>query len=210
MVQYFESTDFLNKQDWKVFQPHPAVTYAAAQHQGRLFWITCKWLKLLKKAGRLQLIQNSAPSVAGRRQCCIRIDWFWCLKPNLFLNSRTLSRSHSADPHSTMPVCLQEYFIHCVSTKRGRILWSFLHPIWLAICCHFCYLGFDWCIWSRKIYETRTLQIYTKRKWIYDWICKSWVPSSSLEHNCGSTRKSLDVTSWNSSKPSKGRRFVQI
>ena len=28
---------------------------------------------LMRKAGRLQLIQNSAPSVAGRRQCCIRI-----------------------------------------------------------------------------------------------------------------------------------------
>ena len=26
---------------------YPAVTYAAAEHQGRLFWITCKWLNLL-------------------------------------------------------------------------------------------------------------------------------------------------------------------
>ena len=54
---------------------NPAVTYdAAAQHQGRLFWIICNWLKLLKKAGRLQLIQNSAPSVALGRQCFIQID----------------------------------------------------------------------------------------------------------------------------------------
>ena len=30
---------------------YPAVTYAASQHQGRLFWITCKRLKLLRKAG---------------------------------------------------------------------------------------------------------------------------------------------------------------
>ena len=135
------------------------------------------------------------------------------LNTNLFLNSRTLSRSHSSDPHSIMPVCLQEYFVHCVSTKwgeRGRILWSFLHPIWLAISCHFCYFGFDWCIWSCKIYETRTLQIHTKRKRIYDWICKSWVPSCCLEHNCGNTWKSIDVTCWNSSKPSKRRRSVQI
>ena len=29
--------------------------------------------KLLRKAGRLQLIQNSPPSVAGMRQCCILI-----------------------------------------------------------------------------------------------------------------------------------------
>ena len=53
---------------------YPAVTYAAFQHQGRLFWITCKRPKLLRKAGRLQLIQNSTPSVALMRQCCIRIQ----------------------------------------------------------------------------------------------------------------------------------------
>ena len=33
--------------------------------QGHLFWITCKPLKQLRKAGLLQLIQNSAPSVAS-------------------------------------------------------------------------------------------------------------------------------------------------
>jgi len=49
----------------------PAVTYAAAEHQGHLFWITCKWLKLLRKASHLQVIQNSAPSVVRRCQCDI-------------------------------------------------------------------------------------------------------------------------------------------
>ena len=44
-----------------------------SQHQGRLFWITCNRPKLLRKAGCLQLIQNSTPSVALMRQCCIRI-----------------------------------------------------------------------------------------------------------------------------------------
>ena len=53
---------------------NPVVTYVATQHQERLFLIICKRLKLLGKAGCLQLIQNSAPSVAGRRQCCIRIE----------------------------------------------------------------------------------------------------------------------------------------
>ena len=48
---------------------HSAVTYVATQHQGRY----CKRLKLLRKAGRLQLIQNLVPSVAGWRQCYIRI-----------------------------------------------------------------------------------------------------------------------------------------
>ena len=52
---------------------NPAVTYAAAEHQEHLFWITCKRLKLLRKAGCLQLIQNSVTSVARRGQCCIRI-----------------------------------------------------------------------------------------------------------------------------------------
>ena len=57
-----------------IVQYHPAITYATAEHQGRLFWITCKGLKLLRKAGCLELIQNLAPSVAGRRQCCIWIE----------------------------------------------------------------------------------------------------------------------------------------
>ena len=47
---------------------NPAV---ASQHQGHLFWITCKRLKPWRKAGHLQSIQNSTPSVAGMRQCCI-------------------------------------------------------------------------------------------------------------------------------------------
>ena len=59
-----------------IFSNNPAVTYTAAQHQGRLFWITYKWLKLMRKAGRLQLIQNLEPSVAWRHQCCI---WIWQL-----------------------------------------------------------------------------------------------------------------------------------
>ena len=62
---------------------HPAVTYATAEHQGRLFWITCKRLKLLKKAGRLQLIQNSTPSVTRRRQCCNRIKSYWAITSEL-------------------------------------------------------------------------------------------------------------------------------
>ena len=53
---------------------NPAVTYVAAQHKGCLFWITCKWLKLLRKADCLQLIQKSVPSLAGPHQCCIRIQ----------------------------------------------------------------------------------------------------------------------------------------
>ena len=52
---------------------YPAFTYGTAEHQGCLFWITYKWLKVLRKASHLQIIQNSAPSVAGRYQCCIRI-----------------------------------------------------------------------------------------------------------------------------------------
>ena len=59
---------------------NPAVTYATSEHQGRLFWITCKRPKLLRIAGRLQLIQNLTPSVAGMRQCCIRIRQFFFLE----------------------------------------------------------------------------------------------------------------------------------
>ena len=63
---------------WKKLQliedVHPAVTYAASQHQGRLFWIVCKRPSFLSSFSRLQLIQNSAPSVAGMRQCDIRMQ----------------------------------------------------------------------------------------------------------------------------------------
>ena len=46
--------------------------------EGAEFWISCKRLKLLRKAGRLQLIQNSAHSVARQCQCNIRILFLIC------------------------------------------------------------------------------------------------------------------------------------
>ena len=44
---------------------------------GAKFWIIWKRLKLLRKAGHLQLIQNSAPSIIMWRQCDIWIFCFW-------------------------------------------------------------------------------------------------------------------------------------
>ena len=41
--------------------------------EGGEFWISSKRLKLLRKAGHLQLIQNLVPSVARQSQCDIRI-----------------------------------------------------------------------------------------------------------------------------------------
>ena len=58
---------------YKGSRGYPAVTYATSQHQGRLFWIVCKQPAFLSSFSRLKLIQNSAPSVAGMRQCDIRI-----------------------------------------------------------------------------------------------------------------------------------------
>ena len=53
-------------------------------------WISCKRPKLLRKVGRWQLIQNSAPSVAWRHQCNIRIaniaqtrSWLATFKDNV-------------------------------------------------------------------------------------------------------------------------------
>ena len=40
---------------------------------GTKLWITCKWLKLQRKAGHLQLIRNTVPSTIVWRQCDIRI-----------------------------------------------------------------------------------------------------------------------------------------
>ena len=42
---------------------------------GAKFWIIFKQLKLLRKAGHLQLIQNSALSVTRWHQCDIRMTW---------------------------------------------------------------------------------------------------------------------------------------
>ena len=49
----------------KLCNEYPAVTYAAAEHQGHSFWITCKRLKLLRKASdsKLSACYCSAPSM---------------------------------------------------------------------------------------------------------------------------------------------------
>ena len=49
--------------------------------EGSEFLISCKRLKLLRKAGRLQLIQNSEPSVAQGCQCDIRMGLIFVLQP---------------------------------------------------------------------------------------------------------------------------------
>ena len=48
---------------------------------GADFWISCKWLKALKKASQWQLIKCSAPSTICWRQCDIRIS-MWQKKMN--------------------------------------------------------------------------------------------------------------------------------
>ena len=70
---------------------------------GAEFWITCKRLKLLRKAHSLQLIQNSAPSNIVLRQCDIRIWRRTVLCPFFTLNILSifehnlfyLSKNHS-------------------------------------------------------------------------------------------------------------------
>ena len=51
-----EPTEFDALSENRFSRRHPAVTYVAVEHQGHLFWITCKWLKLLRKSSRLQVI----------------------------------------------------------------------------------------------------------------------------------------------------------
>ena len=67
----------------QIQMPHWRHTMA----DGAKFWITCKRLKLLRKAGRLQLIQNSAPSTIVWRQCDIQI-------PHIHIISRYLKWCH--------------------------------------------------------------------------------------------------------------------
>ena len=68
------SRKILEFQYWSALL-NPAVTYATAENQGSLFWITCKRLKLLRKGSHLQVIQNSAPSVFW----CVNVTSEYCL-----------------------------------------------------------------------------------------------------------------------------------
>ena len=68
LKRYFEFGPQTKSLIWMSHWRHPAT-------EGAEFCISVKWLKLLRKASHLQLIQNSVPSVARRRQCDIRIPW---------------------------------------------------------------------------------------------------------------------------------------
>ena len=100
---------------------NPAVTYAASQPQGRLFWIVFKRPAFLSSFSCLQLIQNSAPSVAGMRQCDIRIDLIikvrrlehllckkWCLRFLLFFYQIGISQKISVKNKNS--VSMEEIF----------------------------------------------------------------------------------------------------
>mgnify|MGYP006975563436 CR=1 FL=1 len=123
---------------------YPAVTHSAAKHQGPLFWITCKQLKQLRKAGSLQLIQNSAPFVAGRHQCCIWIP----LK--LTLNSEfEMWKLYDFAYHYT-----EAHYTTCVSSWGSLLFWIMItnakaaHVEWLSI-------------FIASIQLSATLQIFT-------------------------------------------------
>ena len=64
---------------WKTYSDVTLTPFSSINHHvhmmvdGAKFWISCKWLKLLRKASRLQLIQNSAPSTIVGRKCDIGI-----------------------------------------------------------------------------------------------------------------------------------------
>ena len=49
---------------------------------GAEFWISCKWLKALRKASQWQLIKCSAPSTICWCQCDIRIGSLWFANDN--------------------------------------------------------------------------------------------------------------------------------
>ena len=95
--------------------------------EGAEFWISCKRLKLLRKAGRLQLIQNSAPSVTWWRQCDILIQ-LYSVKKDIVIDFRK---------------GLAPFYVHCIlvihSTKKDRkssvaSLLAFLSSNMTALC----------------------------------------------------------------------------
>ena len=75
-------------------------------HNGAKFWITYVVVRLLRKASRWQLIQNSAPSTIVWRQCDIRIvlrstTVQWCLaKRRIFTHLSSIDVcSYFKQPH---------------------------------------------------------------------------------------------------------------
>ena len=80
--------------------------------EGAEFWISCKWLKLLRKAGVLQLIQNSAPSVAQRRQCDI---WIWSRIEN------RVKMSYYIKPNDISSALVFLYFKFDITSLRLKI-----------------------------------------------------------------------------------------
>ena len=71
-VFHFICSDLI-KLDQKLFilkiGPYPAVTYAAAEHQGHLFWITCKRLKLYTEKSWLPTTNSKFSTIC----CCNRM-----------------------------------------------------------------------------------------------------------------------------------------
>ena len=107
---------------------------------GAKFWIICNWLKLLRKAGRLQLIQNSAPScgvnvtseLATYFSICVSCLWPACFGCYPFcpaiqecidlINFETKKTWYVYLMYNTMQqfyLCM--YYIHFLVKKRSDV-----------------------------------------------------------------------------------------
>ena len=113
---------------------------------GAEFWIACKRLKLLRKADRLQLIQNSVPSTIVWCQFDIRISWWkiWMCHFHQFVEPVDISTL-------ILRTCAVLYnFKNCLiprSRWSGSFLWKLkgkkkgmLHQLWFQPVVF--YLGF--------------------------------------------------------------------
>ena len=124
---------------------------------GAEFWITCKWLKLLRKAGCLQLIQNSAPSTIGWRQCDI-----WMKRNNLVNKTQAIIISCWIIDRlerlnlfaATVNLIIEKKLHACWKIKMDVTLLNFqIEKIWLRF----------WIPWKKLVFlELSHLPFYLK------------------------------------------------
>ena len=97
--------------------------------EGAEFWISCKQPAFLSNSSHLQLIQNSVPSVARRRQCAIQILSHWHSSISRFERQTFWQGAPSTDPvskHFSVSVILLELgSVTIIERNIIKFEWSF-------------------------------------------------------------------------------------
>ena len=106
-----------NYKSWYIWMSH----WRCRATEGAEFWISCKWPAFLSNSSRLQLIQNSAPSVAWLRQCNIQITCTYSAFKGLFL--KKISCYQKSYRHVIYNTVWEFDVVPAVYTVAGGLFW---------------------------------------------------------------------------------------